>query len=272
MLGLDSALLASNGLAPTRRSAMLARMEGSPPADGDALARKQALDARDRALLERFLAGDAEASRKVVEILNADGYKVACRFWPWTAKHWAEERGAMFELLWRYRAEGKLRLDEPLYFLAQRLLRQVGRKAGADWAKAQLDVSLETGSGSEDPGEEAGEAAKIQAEASVAAAAPSSDPERALAAKELLEWFANACERLSAKERETFDASMRVDDGDAPDLATALGVPEATARVRRFRMRAALRALARADGMEEIVKRFEARRPKGESRRRESAR
>ncbi|MHB8416466.1 MAG: hypothetical protein ACYDCL_00210 [Myxococcales bacterium] len=221
--------------------------------------RAAALDARDRSLMERFLAREKAAEREVVARLDSMGRLVALRFWPRLLWEWENFCGEYFATLHRYREEGLLRLDEPLRFLAQRLLRHSGRKAGLEAHRDRMTLSF---SGPLDKGGEAAEpgwAAWLEREAmaSVAAQPRFGSPEAALGAKKELEWLAKA--KLSPSEREMLEAEQAVARGKHESLAEALGVSDEAAWQRRSRLKKALRRLAEETGATEILERLEAR-------------
>lgn len=232
---------------------------------------RAALDARDRSLLERFMARDREASRELVKRLGKLGENVAWRLWPRLSLDWESFQGAYFEVLYRYREEGLLRLDEPLVFLAQRLLKQAGRKAGIEAHRELMALRFHCkGMISQElrdklpADEDASWNAWLekQAQGSVAAQPRFGSPEAAVGSAEQLAWIEAAVAKLSPSERATFEAEAAVARGEHESLAAALGVAEGTAYNRRAAMRASLRRMAEADGETEIVERLKARAPR----------
>ncbi len=230
--------------------------------------RRSALNARDRALTERFLARDKAAEQEMVDRLNSMGKRVALYLWRRLYLEWNEVRGEYFATLYRYREEGKLRLNEPLIFLAQRLLKQTGRKLGIQAHRDQMALSFqgkrapdqEEGSGP-GPEETASWAVWLEAEATASMAAEPrfENAEKALGSSQQLEWLTEAASRLLPGERETFNAELAVAKGEHESLAAALGVKEGTAYNRRSAMRASLRRLAEEAGETDIVELLETR-------------
>ncbi len=232
--------------------------------DGLAAADRRALDARDRSLMERFLAREKEAEQELVARLDSMGRLVARLFWPLQFHGWLEFRGEYFATLHRYRDEGLLRLDEPLRFLAQRLLRQSGRKEVIEARRDELALSFSGCREGDDAHADAGWAEWLEREAtaSVAAQPRFGSPEAALAAKREIAWLEAAKAKLSPSERETLEAEQAVARGEHAGLAAALGVSDAVAYKRRSRLRKSLRRIAQETGATEILERLEARRPR----------
>ncbi|MHB8418900.1 MAG: hypothetical protein ACYDCL_12555 [Myxococcales bacterium] len=218
------------------------------------------LDARDAELTRRFLLHDPAAETEMVLRLDQLGFLVAKRLWPGRAMTWEEFRGAMFEVLARYREEGKLRADESLYFLAQRLMKQAGRKAGTETHRDAAALSLDDRFVVYEPEKKGRGADKLQG-AAVAAAAPRFvNPEEAVALKEQVAWVATAASSLAPGERTTFEGVVLVAQDQADTLADALEVSPPAARKRLQRLRAALAAFAAATGATEMLERFQAAR------------
>ena len=237
---------------------------------------RAALDARDRALLERFLAREPAAERELVGRLNSLGKQVARRYWFRLYMIWNEFRGEYFILLYKWREDGKLREGESLRFLAQRLLKQAGRKAGVEAHRDQLAISFQesgrapegelgaeprSDGGWEDAtefGHTTGEWVELQALGAIASQPRFADPETALATKETLEWLEAAAGQLSPGERATLEAEVAVARGEHEKLAEALGVKEGTSYNRRSSMNKALKRIARETFATDILERLEA--------------
>jgi hypothetical protein len=81
------------------------------------------------------------------------------------------------------------------------------------------------------------------------------DMEQALATREAASWLLAVKAQLSPAELETFEATERVDQGDANSLHEALDCDDATARKRRARLREKLALLAAQGGREDILER-----------------
>lgn len=234
--------------------------------------RRSALNARDRALMERFLARDPAAEREVVDRLNSMGRRVALYFWRRLYAQWNDIRGEYFLTLHRYREEGKLRLDQPLWFLAQRLLKHVGRKTGIQAHRDQMAFSLQGKRAPQGEEGDVGPSAKEtdtswavwlerEVTASMAAEPRFASTEEALGSMEQLHALEKAAACLPPMERATYEAQVAVANGDHESLAAALGVTQANARQRRSRMKKELRRIARGMKAHDLVERLDARKP-----------
>jgi hypothetical protein len=235
--------------------------------------RRSALNARDRALMERFLAGDRAAEREVVDRLNSMGRQVALYLWRRLFLQWNDIRGEYFLTLHRYREEGKLRVGEPLRFLAQRLLKHVGRKTGIQAHRDQMAFSLH---GKRAPQGEEGDVGpsprekdiswavwlEREATASMAAEPRFASTEAALGSMEQLHSLEKAAAGLPPMERATYEAQRAVANGEHESLEAALGVTPANARQRRSRMKKELRRIARGMKAHDLVERLTPRKPK----------
>ncbi len=227
---------------------------------------RAALDARDRLLLTRFVAGAEPVKRELVQRLDLLGQKAARRDWPRLYGMWGEFRGEYFDLLCRWREADKLPVDVPMYYLARRLLRQAGRKAGVLAHRDHLALSFQlkgriTRKARErlPADEDASLAAwlEMQARTSMAAQPRFPCPEAALGASEQLAWLVKkAAVKLSPSERATFEAWMAVAKGEHESLAEALGVAVGTAYNRLSAMWASLRRIAAEARATEILKRL----------------
>jgi hypothetical protein len=230
--------------------------------------KRAALNARDRALMERFLAKDKAAERELVERMNSMGRLVARHLWWRLYFDWDDFRGEYFATLQRYREEGRLRVDEPLYFLAQRLMKHAGRKAGIEAHRDQMALSLqgkraphaeEGGAGPADGDASWAQWLEHEATESIAAQPRFTSAETLLATREVDEQLAKAAARLAPTERATYEAERAVAHGEHESLKAALGVTEGNARLRRLRMKKALRAIALELGADDLVERLDAR-------------
>ena len=173
---------------------------------------RAALDARDRSLLARFVAGDETVNRELFQRLDLLGQKAARRDWPRLSGMWAEFRGEYFDLLVAGATRASCR-DMSLYFLARRLLRQAGRKAGVLAHRDHLALSFQLKKeiarearerlpADEDPSL----ATWLQKQARTAMAAQPrfACPEATVGAREQLDWLVNkAAPELSPSERAT---------------------------------------------------------------------
>ena len=233
-------------------------------------AERAALDVRDRALMERFVARDETVNRELVQRLDLLGRTVAERLWPRLYGMWRGFRGEYFDVLWRYREAGKLKVGVPLYFLAQRLLKQAGRKAGI-WAhRDHLGLSFQTAGlitrrlrEKLPADEDASRAAWLEKQARTAAAVQPRFrcPEAALGACEQLAWLEQAAPKLSPSERATYEAWLAVCKGEHESLAEALGVAVGTSYNRLSAMWASLGRIAEEEGATDILERIEQRKP-----------
>ncbi|HUB07990.1 MAG TPA: hypothetical protein VMB50_13350, partial [Myxococcales bacterium] len=221
-------------------------------------AERAVLDARDAALTRRFTAREPAAEREMVERLDTLGFKVAMKLWPHRAAHWEEFRGAFFEVLGRYREEDLLRETEPLYFLAQRVMKQAGRKAGVEAFRDAAALRPDDPNVVYEPDKPGVGAVKLEAAIVAAAPARFANAEEALAVKEQVEWLGTAAESLAAGERATFEGVVAVAQDRADTLSAALQIAKPAARKRMQRLRAALAAFAAATGATEMLDRLAA--------------
>ncbi len=235
-------------------------MSGDPKSTESPEARKARLDAEDRALLRRVLAGEAAALSKLMERLHFLLERRCHKFTPKLAEHLDEIRGECWTTLGRWLDEGKLREAESLPYLAGRLWSQC---SDAFLAARKQDRKL-VPIVQELPTDEEG--TPYWVERAMAESSCYESAEERLATHEEVEWLLSVRAKLSETDRATYDAEQRVLNGDAASLPAALGVNAETAWKRRQRMRKALIALAGQDGVVGILERADGAR----SRRRDA--
>lgn len=207
------------------------------------------LDAEDRALTLRCLAGEPAALQEMIERLDGLLERVCLKDTPHFIQDFEELRGDCYELFGRWLKEGKIRPDESLPYLARRLWKQSAeaylRQLKREGREVAIVQDLPTG--------ETGTPYWIERE--LAQSAGTADMEQALATREAANWLLATKAQLSPAELETFEAAERVDNGDADSLHEALGCDDATARKRRERLREKLALLAAQGGREDILER-----------------
>ncbi|MHB1845286.1 MAG: hypothetical protein ACYCWW_10685 [Deltaproteobacteria bacterium] len=208
----------------------------------------------DQELVRGFLAREPLVETAFVFRLNGLLERVCRRDTPRLQSRFISLRADAYELLAQWRVSGLVRLDEPLPFLARRLWKQAMEAEERRRQAARKERSLDEGFDEREP-----DAARRlawrreQVERAATEAAAEIGLEQQTVRRELAAWLASARERLSPKERESYDAELRVAEGDAPSLHEALGISEAAGRQRRRRLRLALGELARKDGAEELL-------------------
>ncbi len=218
-------------------------------------------------LLRRFIAGDNSVNAELSANLNRLLYRVHGQRWSGGDILFVDARGDCFDLLARWREEGSLTV-EPLPHLAQRLMKQSARRLGRQKKKDRKLVSLDEGWN--EPGDKKAARFRQRLEELISgvvrarkpgwrqawASLPLPTPELSVLAVELYDWVMGARERLSESDRQTFDGSLLFASPSAKSLHAALGCTDATARKRRERLREAIVALAKADGMDEAIARW----------------
>ncbi len=177
-------------------------------------------------------------------------FELCChRHTPKLSEHLDEIRGEALMLFGRWLAEGGLRENESVPYLARRIWSQASAAFVAERKRQKKDVpmvqELPTGE----------EGTPHWLERALSRSEGLANQEERLAVGEEAEWLARTKARLSPGDRATFEAEVAVDAGEAASLGEALAVNEATARKRRQRLREAIVALARADGCEDILER-----------------
>ena len=226
----------------------------SGPASTSVLPPRPTTPADGSWLVERYLARDPAAEPEMVLQLNRLLHRVYKFRWSKKKLSFFELRGDCFTLLTYWRETGILRV-EPLAHLAQRLMKQCGRQAMRDSYKDTKLLRLDVAFGSDRDDKRArGRGRRIERRASLWNAPPT--PEQSLLARELYVWLVGARERLGPQEQQTYDVSVRLEEGEVASLHEALGVSDPTARQRRRRMRAAIAVLARQDGMSQVIDRW----------------
>jgi hypothetical protein len=209
----------------------------------EASEQKAAGAAAGQQLLVRFVARDRAVETELVTRLVRDGQAVAGRRYGCWGADWLDHLGEFVLLLYRYRDEGKIPVDQPLIQLARKLVKQVWRSRQP---KARRDKEALRWGGGDACDEEWDD--RLEAEAQSAAGAQSSfaSPELAAEAQEGLAQLRETAKELSATDRATFEAELAADRGEHESLASALGVSEVVARQRRCRMTKALRRFGQA--------------------------
>ncbi len=207
-------------------------------------------------LLEAFIARNPAAEPELVLQLNRLLHRVFEQRWTGKKLKYLEVRGDCFELLARWRDEGTLTV-EPLPFLAQRLMKQCARQQLRDRYQDTKLVSLDVAFGAAPEDKKSRRKAR-KLERQISALDSWRTPEQSLLDKELFEWLTAVREKLSPLEQATYDASIRLADGEVKSLHEALGIKEDAAWQRRKRMRAAIAEMAYKDGMSQIIDRWKA--------------
>ena len=220
----------------------------APPAESPE-ERKKRLDAEDRELTRRCLAGDAAETRKMLWRLNGLLERWCLKDTPDLYEHFEEIRGDCWELFARWLVEKKVPEEQPVPYLARALWKQAAeaysRRLGRERREVPLVQPLPTG--------EMGTPHWMERE--LAQSAGHGNPEEAVATHEAAVWLRDVREKLSPTERETYDAEVAVSDGEAASLHEALGIDEEAAWKRRQRLRKTLKALAAEAGAVEILER-----------------
>jgi len=210
---------------------------------------RAAFEARDRSWLTRFLAGEAAVEAEVVAKLVKMGCKLAMARGDWSEEDWLAHQAEYVVLLYRYRERGLLRVGEPLFRLAGRLVKQVGRRADRDARRDKAALRWGAAGEAEHGGEdEWDDRLEVQAQSAPYAQRTFARPDAGLETEERLGWLEQAARELLPGDRETLAAELAAGRGEHESLAAALHISEAAARQRRCRMTKALRAIARKWG------------------------
>jgi hypothetical protein len=208
----------------------------------------------DNWLLEAFIRREPAAEEELCLQLNRLLYRVYKQRWSGTKVRFRDVRGDCFEVLGRWRDEGSITL-EPLPWLANRLMKQCARQQVRAGVKESKLLRLDAASGKDDGAEGARKRAR-KAELRASKWNPTPTPEDQLLGRELYEWLVAVREKLSPLEQATYDASIKLADGEVESLHEALGIKEDAAWQRRHRMRVGIAAYAYKDGMQRVIDRF----------------
>ncbi len=216
---------------------------------------REALDARDRALMERFLARDGGGD-EILTIVDRHAHRWAKREHRWLLSRWEEVRQDLLTLLVEWRVKKKLRRDEPLNFLGRRLLKQVAARFETERGRERAARSLDA----DEVGSRGRERFEERITHAIMAPERGRAPDVALAIREESAWLREAATKLTPADQETFDGVVAVAYEQEETLAKALGVSEAAAWKRVSRLRESFLLYAQATGATELVERLMARR------------